>query len=259
MTSRLTLIVLIASVALSATTAFAQSTAQTERIKASFVLALGRAPSAAEIAAMEKQGALTISELVARHRQQLQNDVALQRSMTIKAWKDAFGREPAESEIARSLTGNRTYTELMGGHIQWLAEDPVEYEKVMERGYRLVIRRGVYPGEIAYWKKRDTLPFALLVGCIEDWGRRNAPGLMETTGTATISVNSNYLETIKLSPLIAAEARAAVGLSSAGTADFLSASGRTLVAAGAVNIVSGGHIHFAATGGSNLVPAESVN
>jgi hypothetical protein len=259
MISRFTLTVLIASLVLSATAAFAQSTAQTERIEASFVLALGRAPSAADIAEMEKQGALTISELVARHRQQLQNDVALQRTTAIKAWKDAFGRAPTETEIARSLTGNRTYTELMQAHIQWLAENPAEYEKVMERGYRLVIRRGVYPGEIAYWKKRNTLPFALLVGCIEDWGRRNAPGLMETTGTATVSINSNYLETVRLSPVVAIEARVAAGLTAAGTADFLSASGRNLVSAGATTLMSSGRIHFAATGGSNLVPAESAN
>lgn len=256
---RLTPVVLLAALLSSATAAFAQSTAKTQRIQAAFVLALGRAPSAAEIAEAEKRGTLTIAELVARHRDQLQSDAALQRSTAIKAWKDAFGREPTENEIARSLTGNRTYTELMQGHIQWLEKNPAEYEKAMERGYRLVIRRGVYPGEIAYWKKRDTLPFALLVGCIEDWGRRNAPGLMETTGVATVSVNSNYLETIKLSPAVAAEARAAVGLSAASTADFLSASGRNLVAAGAGDLVTGGRIHFAATGGSNLVSAESAN
>jgi hypothetical protein len=258
MTFRLTP-VLIASVVLFATTAFPQSNAQTERIGASFVLALGRVPSVDEIAQFEKQGALAISVMVARHREQLKNDAALQRSTAIKAWKDAFGREPTESEIARSLTGNRTYTELMQGHIQSLSGSPAEYEKVMDRAYRLVIRRGVYPGEIAYWKKRDTLPFALLVGCVEDWGRRNAPGLMETAGTATVSVNSNYLETIRLSPAVAAEARAAVELSASGSADFLSASGRNLVAAGAGNLVTGGRIHFAAAGGSNLVPAASAN
>jgi hypothetical protein len=193
-----TSLALAVTFALSSLTAFAQSSAQTERVATSFVLALGRVPTAAEIVDAEKLGHLSISELVAKHRQHLQSDPALKRATVIKAWKDAFGREPSESEIADSTSGNATYTELMQRHIQYLKKDPAEYEKVMERAYRLVIRRGVYPGEIEYWKKRETLSYALLVGCVEDWGRRNAPGLMETAGTPTVSVNSNYLETVRL-------------------------------------------------------------
>jgi hypothetical protein len=259
MSLRLTPLLLIASLTLSAGTAWGQSSVQTERIEASFVLAVGRGPSSEERARLEKEGAKSIAELISHHRHQLQTDAALQRLTAIKAWKDAFGLEPSQSDLAPSLTGDRTYTELLKGHIKWLSEHSAEYEQVMERGYRLVIRRGVYPGEIAYWKARDTLPFALLVASIEEWGRRNAPGLMETTGTASVSVNSNYLETVTLSPAVAAEARAATGLVLPGTVDFQSASGRNLVAAGADNLVTNGRIHFAAAGGSNLVPTSSAN
>jgi hypothetical protein len=259
MSHRLTPFVLIAALALSSLSAAETSQAQTERIEASYVLGLGRVPSAAEIAEAEKFEEVNVADLITRHRQRLETDTALKRATTVKAWKDAFGREPTDQEISSSVSGNSTYTELMKGHIHSLAADAAEYEKVMERAYRLVIRRGVYPEEITYWKKYDTLPYALLVGAIEDWGRRNAPGLMVTTGTPTVSINSNYLTTVRLSPAVAAEARAAAGLSVPGTADFISASGRTLVAAGAGDLVSGGRIHLALAGGSNLVPGTSVN
>lgn len=259
MTLRLTPLVFIATLALSSVTAAEPASLQTERIEASYVLAFGRIPSLAEIAEAEKLEVNNVADLVARHRQRLGADAALARATVVKAWKDAFGREPSDQEIASSASGNRTYTELMKRHIQSLAADAAEYEKVMERAYRLVIRRGVYPEEIAYWKKYDTLPYALLVGAIEDWGRRNAPGLMVTTGTPTVSINSNYLTTVRLSPAVAAEARAAAGLSVPGTVDFVSASGRNLIAAGAGDLVTGGRIHFAATGGSNLVPDTAAN
>jgi hypothetical protein len=239
--------------------ALANSSAQSDRIAASYVLALGRVPSGAEIAEAEKAGELPISELVSRLRQRLRSDAALKGAVAVKAWKDAFGREPSPGDLSRSAEDSSTYTELMQAHIQSLAKDQAEYEKVLERAYRLVIRRGVYPGEIAYWKKHDTLPYALLVGCVEDWGRRNAPGLMETTGTATVSVNSNYLTTVRLSPAIAAEARKAAGLSTDAPADVIAATGRTLVAAGAANLVSGGRIPFAATGGPNMIPSAQAN
>jgi hypothetical protein len=259
MSIRFPSLVLAVTLSVSSSAALANSSMQNERIAASYVLALGRVPSAAEMAEAEKAGELPISELVSRLRQRLQSDAALKDAVAVKAWKDAFGRERSAGELSKSVEVGRTYTELMQSHIQILASDPTEYEKVLERAYRLVIGRGVYPGETAYWKKHDTLPYTLLVGCIEDWGRRNAPGLMETTGTATVSVNSNYLTTVRLSPAIAVEARKAAGMPTAEPADLIAATGRTLVAAGAANLVSGGRIPFVATGGPNIIPATSMN
>ena len=144
MTLRLTPLVLIATLALSSLSGAETSPVQTERIEASYVLAFGRVPTPAEIAEAGKLGEVNLADLVARHRQRLEVDAALRRTTAVKAWKDAFGREPTDQEIASSLSGNSTYTELMKRHIQTLAADTAEYEKVMERAYRLVIRRGVY-------------------------------------------------------------------------------------------------------------------
>jgi hypothetical protein len=128
---------------------------------------------------------------------------------------------------------------------------------VLERVYRLVARRGVYREEIDYWKQHGPLSYAMLVGCVEDWARRNQPGLMITVGTPTISINSNYLVTVRLTPALAEEARAAVGMESLKghyvEADYVGGTGRNIVAPGAEKIVSSGKIHFVAAGGGNLV------
>jgi hypothetical protein len=259
MSIRFKTLALSAILTISAVSASAEAAGTTERIAASYVLAFGRAPTKAEVSSGETSDSLSISDLIANHRQRLQRDAALKRETAMKAFKDAYGRTPSESELASSIGVDGTYTDLMKHHIEHLAKDPAEYEKVMERAYRLVIRRGVYPGEVGYWKSRDTLPYVLLVGCIEDWGRRNAPGLMATTGTPTVSVNSNYLTTVRLAPSLVTEARAAAGLMVEGTPDFNSASGRNLVAAGAAKLVTGGRIAFVASGSANLLSESAVN
>lgn len=216
---------------------------QQDRVAASFMLALGRAPSPGEISEWAEQGARSISDLLALHRERLRSDTSMERAVNERAFQDAYGRAPDEGEIKTfSSDADSTYTDLMKSHIQRLADNPAEYEKVIQRAYQFVIRRGAYAEEIDYWKQKDTLSYVLLVGCVEDWARRNQPGLMVTAGTPTISVNSEFLTTVRLSPAIAAEARDAVGLAPADD------TGHHLVAAGAGNVVTGGRIHFAAAG-----------
>jgi hypothetical protein len=77
---------------------------------------------------------------------------------------------------------------------------------------------------------------------------------MVTGGTATVSANCSYLTTVRLSPMIAAEVRAAAALDPSGSAAPDSASGHNLVAAGAAGIVTGGHVHFVAAGAPGLCP-----
>lgn len=234
--------------------ALAAPNAESERIGASFALALGRAPTSAELADAGGNGAGSVSDRIARHRQRLERDAALQRSTATQAWTDAFGRQPADRDLAAAPAGAETYTERVQQHIRQLAGNPAEYRQVIERAYQRVLRRPAYDIEVEYWEARDALPFVLLVGCIENWALRNAPGLMATTGIPSVSVNSNYLSTLRLSAAVATEARAAIGLAAPGDADLVSATGRTLVAAGAGQVVSVGRIHFVATGGPNLLP-----
>jgi hypothetical protein len=231
-------------------TSLAQTAEQQERIEASFVLALGRTPTSVEIERWAKQEPLPLADLLARHRRQLQGDVADQRAVVVKASQDAFGLAPGEDDIKRESGG--TYTDLMQRHLRWLAEHPAEYEQVVHRAYRLVLQRNAYSLEIDYWKRQPAISFALLAGCIEDWARRNRPGLTATTGVASVSVNSAYLATVRLSPAVAAEARVAAGLVPTGDAALASAAQRHLVAPGADHVASVGGIHFAAAGAAEL-------
>lgn len=252
-------LVLLAALVFSSVAASAKPDLQAERLGASCLLALGRTPSSSEIAEGSKHGSLSVADLIARHQQQLQADAALQRATAVKAAEDAFGRAPTERELALTAGAHPTYTELMQQHIAWLAANPAEYAQLIERAYQLVIHRSAFSIEIEYWNARPTLPFTLLVGCIENWGRRNAPGLMATTGIPTVSLTSDYLTAVRLSPAVAAEARAAARLAPSVDASLATAAGRNLVAAGADPVVTGGHIHFAAAGGPNLVPVRSAN
>lgn len=241
---------MVAAFALSALTAFAQSDEQQERVAASFVLALGRTPSASEAQQWSKQSASSISELIARHRQQLRNDAALQRATLAKSYQDAFGRVATDAELASAPSDTPTYIELLKHHTQWLADHPADYEQAMRRAYPIVINRDIYPEEIEYWKKVGALPFALLAGCLDDWARRNQPGLMVTNGTATVSVNSIFLTTVRLSPTIAAEARAAADLPAVADPK----TGHNFVGPAADKVLTGGRIHFVAAGSANLTP-----
>lgn len=247
---------MIAALTFSAVTALAQSSSvQEERVAVAHMIAFGRAPSAAVLEQGTKQGGPSVADVVALHRQQLQSDAALQRATALQAFTDAFGRLPTAAELADG-TGNGLYIELMKRHVQWLGEHPAEYTQVLDRAYQRVIRRGVYDEEVNYWKPHGTLPFVLLVGCIDHWGRRNQPGLMVTAGTPTMSATSVYLTTVRVSPAVAEEARAAVGLPTATATDHAYASNRTVIAPAAENIVAGGRIHFAVAGAADLVPAQ---
>ncbi len=225
---------------------------RTQRIEAAYALVLGRAPTAADTGYWQGQPPISAADLVAQLRARLKADPALNRATVIRACEDAFGREPSAAEIAAPEAG-RTYTELMDQHIHALGSKPDEYQRTMDRAYRFVIGRGVYPGEIAYWKRQGAIPYVLLVGCVEDWARRNAPGLMETGGLATISPNSRFLTVIRLTAATAAEARAANGIVPPDGADRAEGFGYNLVAPGSDHILTDGQMHFAAVGRADLV------
>jgi len=214
---------------------------QSERVAASFVLALGRGPTVAE--ARQWAGPdVSFADLMAKHRQQLQGDAAAKRTVVAKAFQDAVGRAPTAQEVAADSTGAASYTELVQQHVKRMAGDAGEYAQVLNRVYQLVIRRDVYPEEIEYWKKKRTLSFTVLVGCVDNWGRRNQPGLMVTAGPAAVSINCVFLTTARLSPVAAAEARAAAGLPAVSDPQ----AGTNLLAAGAEGVATDGRMHFAA-------------
>jgi hypothetical protein len=229
----------------------AQAPVQEERIAASFVLALGRTATPDEIQRWLTNDPAPLADYIARHRRRLSGDRAAERAVIVKASQDALGRAPTDEE-ARSLSGVGIYADLMQRHLRSLAAHPAEYEQTLHRAYRFLLKRDAYSVEIEYWTRQPVLSFALIVGCVEDWARRNQPGLMATTGVASVSINSRYLATVRLSPGVAAEARAVAGLAQEADPALALALGRTVVAPGAERVASVGGITFVAAGASEL-------
>lgn len=232
---------------------FGADSVLTQRVEASFLIAQGRLPTAAEVAEWTAEaGSATVGDLVEKHRKLLEQDASAQRAVMAKAFEDAFGRLPAADQSPQKQPV-LTYVEQVKAHISELRQRPDEYRAVLDRAYQRVIRRGVYDEEVAYWNNFDVLAYSTVVGCVDNWGRRNQPGLMVTAGTPTISHNSVYLSAVKLSPKVAEEARAAAGLATANTDYFSYASGRTVIAPGADKVVANGGVHFVAAMADGVV------
>lgn len=244
---------LLAALSLALTASLgAQSPGAQDRVAASFLLALGRKPTATETEAWNAEAAQPLAALLSRHRAKLQNDAEARRAVAMRAVADAFGRAPTAEELAASPAGPALYTELLQRHVASLAANPDAYREVIERAYRLVVNRAAYVEEFAYWKPYGTLPFTLLVGAIENWGQRNQPGLMVTNGVPSVSVSSRFLSTAWLSPAVANEARAVIGLPVWSDVARLKNPGCNVVAVGAADIASVGGVHFALAGGGPL-------
>jgi hypothetical protein len=248
--ARVLVSLLVASVV--ASSLWAQPSVAEERVAAAFLVALGRKPTAAETAEWAaKAEKATVGELVAEQAAELQRDPAKGQEVARKAYVDAFG-----AEASQPVATGGTYVELMKGHLARLQQDGGEFRAVLDRAYRRVVRRSVYDEEVAYWNEFGVMPYVLVVGAVDDWGRRNQPGLMVTAGTPTVSVNSVYLATARLSRKVAEEARAAVGLAGANTDYFHYGSSRTVIAPGAENLVAGGRIHFLVAGAAGVAAAQ---
>lgn len=231
--------------------ALAQLTEPQEVVAASSMLAFGRPADAAGLAAAGKERP-ALAALLESHRRALGQDAALQRSVASRAFRDAHGRVPTDQELATLPAAGVTYVELLKQHVGRLATQPAEYRQVIDRAYRLVINRAAYEEEYAYWKPHGTLPFVLLIGAVENWAQRNQPGLMVTTGTPSIAVNSRFLLTQRLSLPVANEARTLLGLPVWTDVARLRNPGHNVVAVAAADIASVGGVHFALAGGGPL-------
>lgn len=227
----------------------AQSTAQ-EVISTSTMIAFGRPALAGELAD-PLHANKTLAELLKAHREDLKNDSALQRQTYSRAGADAAGShvEPKGGELREEGV---FYIESLKQHVERLAKNPDDYREIINRAYQLVIRRDAYPEEFAYWKNYGTLPYVVLVGAIENWAFRNQPGLMVTTGTPSIAINSRFLRTQRVPLGLANEARGVLGLPVWTDVARQHSPGRNIVAVGAKDIESVGGMHFLLAGGGPL-------
>jgi hypothetical protein len=246
------ILLIIASAALG-TSVQAGGALDGQRVAASYLIAFGRAPTDAEIARSRggEAASAPMKELLRHRRDELKSDAALETSTLARGFFDALGRKATEEESRAWAGKNSTYTEVVSKLLERLRQQPREYRQVQDRAYRFLLGRAPYDLENAYWEKYDTLPYHLLLACLDNWARRNQPGLMVTSGVPTISLNSRYLDTVQLSHDAAGELRAAAGLPEGPVLNshFSGAAfGRNIVAPGAGEIASAGRISFVAAG-----------
>lgn len=209
-----------------------------DEVRAAYLVSFGRAPTTQELAKFPVTSEVTLVSLLEQLKQQLAGNVALQREVATKAQRDAFGTEKSD---ARGATKELTYFERVAAHVRFLAANPADYAAVQKLAYLRAIGRDVYPEEQEYWKKFEVIPYALLVGSVDNWARRNQPGLMVTAGTPSLSVNSVFLLAARLDPETASALRTALGSSA-------SVDGRSVIAPGAGILASDGRMHFVAVG-----------
>lgn len=214
-----------------------------ERAEAAWGLARGCRADGSEIAA---SAGGSVAEILAAQRAILQGNAEAQQRTAKRAWRDAFGdTRPFEKAAGGEAV---TYTELLSGHLEWLGAHPEAYRAVIDRAYQQTIGRAAFDLEFTYWLERPVHSSAVVVACIDNWARRNQPGLMATTGQTCIAVSSTALTTIRLTPAVAAEARAAMGATARQNEPLALARGENVVAPGADGVISVSGVYFIALG-----------
>ncbi len=231
---------MIAMVIMTMVTATAQSQdVKTERITVAYMIAMGRKPSSAELNYWKGQGNLTVEQLVENHRQYLAGDKASKRTMIIKAFKNAYGRNPTESEINTNMNQNMTYVQWMNNHLAWLKKSSSDYVNVIKNSYKTVFGREPNAAEINFWKSQPVMSHMILAACHEDWKRKNG-NTAKTNGSNTIGSSSSYLELAFVGSQVAKEASSLIG-----------PAGGNVIAPGGGNVVSAGGANVVAAGGGN--------
>lgn len=215
-----------------------------DRAEAACWLGLGRAMTEDERSALTGSAGATTGELLERYRAQLRGDEAARRVVAVRACWDAFGRAPAAAETENG-SGGLLYAERLAELAGGLAAQPREYQAVLERAYCAALGRPPFPEELDYWRGREPLAYLLVLGCLENWARRNAPGLTVTSGVPAIAVTSDRLATRRLSPALADEVRRALTWP---VDELARARGANVLVPGAATIVSVGGVHFLALG-----------
>jgi hypothetical protein len=222
-----------------------------ERIQSSYMLALGRNPSEAEINYWQgRTDANTIADFVKNHKAYIGQDAGTRRAIIIKSYNDILGRNPSQGEIDYWAKYNSTYSELTKNHVQWLAGNPGEYENVIRRSYQFYLKRQPNADEIRYWKSQGTLSYLMLVACHEDWVKRGG-NRAQTGSGAGLNANSVLVNKIQISPTIAREAKSFAGVVASGGGNIVASGAGNIVAAGAGNVVAAGAGNIVAAGAGN--------
>lgn len=217
--------------------------AEVDRAMAAELVAYGRCATLEERSTWGARDGRALPEMFDAARRKLRDDATERRATFARAYSDVFGAAASEAEV--DAASARFYSEHTSVLLAALTARPDEYRRVIERAYEAALGRAPFAEEYGYWAEFRPLPYVLLVGCVENWARRNAPGLMATTGVPTIGADAAQPAVFRLAPALAAEVRRVLGQP---LASLDLAAGRTVIGTGAEAIVSVGGVHVLVVG-----------
>lgn len=146
---------------------FATAQLKQERIKASYLVAIGRLPTDAELNWWGQQNDYTVAQLVEAHRNYMNNTNKGSKADPIKqSYFIAMGRTPstgARSETEYWTGRNEVAWEMVLQHVNYINQNKQLYDGVINNAYQKVFSKSASASEIAKWKNGTVRSFVELV------------------------------------------------------------------------------------------------
>lgn len=217
-----------------------------ERIIASYMIAFGRPPQTAEVAywLTDPLSLKPVNDLVEKHRENMNKVDRTLRLFAVKqSYIDAFGRGPRQDEIDYWMGSVNTYAEMRKKHVEWFAERPDEWVKVIQASYQTAFKRAPKAEELAYWKGQPARAFWDLLVQHDEFIRNNPQSAPKSsTAGATLVKKENK---VIIAPSLLNEIRLGGG------AGVISTGGGNVISTGGGNVISTGGGNVISTGGGN--------
>lgn len=138
-----------------------------ERIKASYLVAIGRLPNDAELNWWSQQGDYTLSQLVEAHRVYMNKTNKGSKAGPIElSYFLAFGRKPsagAGSETEYWTGRNEVAWEMVLRHIDYINQNKHIYDGVINNAYQAIFSKPPSSTELNKWKALPVKSFGELV------------------------------------------------------------------------------------------------
>lgn len=132
-----------------------------ERIKASYLLAIGRLPTDAELTWWGQQNDYTVAQLVEAHRTYMNTTNKNSKADPIKqTYNIVFGRDPQPAEIEYWKGRNETCWEMIPQHVNYLNQNKFLYDDVINRAYNLMFNKAPNAAQLNRWKGEQIRSYA---------------------------------------------------------------------------------------------------
>jgi hypothetical protein len=214
-----------------------------ERITASYVITFGRQPTNDEMNYWMGQQVNSLEQLVKNHSSWLNGNRDEKRKLIIRAFQHAYGYAPSESDINKSMSENKNYTEWMTNHINYLRGNSTAWNNLVGKVYSNVCRRSATDNDKRSWPQSEAKPYWMVAAVVDKWQAEN-----RHNSTKAVRSGNSYGTFANLSNPVASEASRIIG----------SAAGN-VIAPGGGNVIAPGGANAVASGGGNVIAAGGGN